>query len=155
MANKSNFTVEEWDLIRKVPILTGLVVMEASPSCPIGVFQESAAAAQFLRTSLDGAQTELMRVLAEDLKENMSLHKLENDDPDSIRSSGLAACRKIGNILREKASEEEAAEFKAWLIALAHRVAEAASEGGFLGFGGVQVSEAETSALEQIEIALR
>lgn len=155
MANKSNFTVDEWDLFRKVPMLTGLVVMAASPSGPFGVLKESSAAGEFLRTGLDGAQSELMQVLAEDLKSNMSVHKLQNDSPEAIRSAGLAACRQLSNILREKASEEEADEFRAWLLSLARKVAEAATEGGFLGIGGVQVSEAEASAIDQIEIALR
>ncbi|MBM3760147.1 MAG: hypothetical protein FJW36_07860 [Acidobacteria bacterium] len=155
VANKSNFSIEEWDLFRKVPMLTGIIVMAAAPSGPLGVFKESAAAAEMLREGLASAQTELMQVLAEDLKTNLSVHKLESESPDQIRAAGLAALRELGNILRAKASEEETAEFKSWLIALARRVAEASHEGGFLGFGGVQVSEAEVSALDQIEIALR
>ena len=155
MANKSNFTVEEWDLFRKIPMLTGLVVMSASPSGPVGFFKESAAAAQMLRTGLDSAHTELMQVLAEDLKTNMTVHKLESDDQDSIRQAGLAACRQLSSILRSKSSEEEATEFKGWLTSIAAKVAEAAREGGFLGFGGTQITPEETAALEQIEIALR
>ena len=33
---------------------------------------------------------------------------------------------------------------KRWLLGIAQRTAEAAKEGGFLGFGGAQVSETET-----------
>jgi hypothetical protein len=50
---------------------------------------------------------------------------------------------------------EDAAAFKAWLEDLARRVAEAAKEGGFLGFGGVQVSAAEQATLTEISAALR
>jgi len=155
VANKSNFTIEEWDLFRKIPMQTGLVVMAASPSGPLGVLKESAAASEILRSGLATAQTELMQVLSEDLKSNRNIYKLESDTPDEIRSAGLDACRQLSNILREKASEEESAEFKAWLLSLARQVAEAAKEGGFLGFGGVQVSDAEASAIDQLEIALR
>lgn len=155
MANKSNFTIEEWDLFRKVAMMTGMIVMAAAPSGPLGVFKESAAAAEMLRDGLALAKTELMRVLSEDLKTNLSIYKLGSEAPEQIRTMGLAALRELGNVLRAKASDEEAAEFKSWLKALARKVAEASREGGFLGFGGVQVSEAEASALDQIEIALR
>jgi hypothetical protein len=40
-------------------------------------------------------------------------------------------------------STEDAPAFKARLQAIAQRVAEAAKDGGFMGFGGVQVSDAE------------
>ena len=37
---------------------------------------------------------------------------------------------------------QDAAGFKAWLQTMSKNVAEASSEGGFLGIGGVQVSDA-------------
>jgi hypothetical protein len=40
-----------------------------------------------------------------------------------------------------------AAAFKQWLSHIAPRVADAGAEGGFLGFGGVQVSEKEKATL--------
>ena len=48
----------------------------------------------------------------------------------------------------------DAAAFKAWLFSVSQKVAEAASEGGFLGFGGVQVSDAERATLDDIAKAL-
>ena len=44
---------------------------------------------------------------------------------------------------------EDAAGFKAWLQQVAHKAAEAGNEGGFLGFGGVAVSDAEKAARDQ------
>jgi hypothetical protein len=155
VANKSNFTVEEWDLFRKIPILAGFVVMSASPSGPFGVLKESSALLESIQKGLDGSQSELMQVLAEDLKANLSASNLDTTSPDAIRSEGLAACRQISRILHEKTSEQETAEFKTWLVGVAQRVAESAKEGGFLGFGGVLVSEEEASAIDQIQIALR
>ncbi len=136
-------------------MLTGLVVMSASPSGPIGIYQESLAASEALRTGLDGAQSELMLVLAEDLKSNVSMHKMDSESAEGIRAAGIAGCRELSNILRAKASEEEAVEFKGWLTSLARKVAEAAREGGFLGIGGKQVTPEEEEILDQIEIALR
>ena len=48
----------------------------------------------------------------------------------------------------------DAAAFKAWLYSVSRTVAEAASEGGFLGFGGVQISDAERATLDDIAEAL-
>ena len=53
-------------------------------------------------------------------------------------------------ILDEKATPEEAAEIKAWLYDVSVKAANAAKEGGFLGFGGEKVSENEKVALQEI-----
>ena len=44
---------------------------------------------------------------------------------------------------------------KAWLRQVSHNVAEASKEGGFLGFGGVTVSDAEKATLGEIDAALK
>jgi hypothetical protein len=48
----------------------------------------------------------------------------------------------------------EAQEFKMWLMSIARKAADAAKEGGFLGFGGTQVSEQEQRALSELGSAL-
>jgi hypothetical protein len=50
--------------------------------------------------------------------------------------------------------ELEAQAFKGWLVSIGQKVAEAAKEGGFLGFGGTRVSEQETSALKALSSVL-
>jgi hypothetical protein len=49
---------------------------------------------------------------------------------------------------------DDAAAFKRWLREISQHVAEAAKEGGFLGIGGVLVSEAEKATLTEISGAL-
>ena len=49
----------------------------------------------------------------------------------------------------------DAGGFKAWLRGISERVASAASEGGFLGFGGVRISDAEKATLGEISEALK
>jgi len=53
-----------------------------------------------------------------------------------------------------KAATEETAGFKEWLVASAQAAADAAKEGGFLGFGAEQVSQGEKDMLEQVRIAI-
>ena len=48
----------------------------------------------------------------------------------------------------------DAVAYKAWLLQISQSVAEAAEEGGFLGFGGVPVSDAEKATLAEISTAL-
>lgn len=56
-------------------------------------------------------------------------------------------------IVKAKAADE-LEDFRALVLEVAQRVAEAGKEGGFLGFGGVKVSEKETAAIAQITSAL-
>jgi hypothetical protein len=155
VANKSDFTADEWDLFRKAPLFAGMIVMAASPSGPIGVVKESFAASAALRNGLDAAQGELTKLLAIDLKQNINVQKADSFNPDALRTEALAICREVSRLLHQKATEQETTEFKAWLLLISREVANAAREGGFLGFGGVQVSEAEASILDQLEVALR
>lgn len=155
VATKADFTAEEWDVIRKAPTLAGLIVMWASPSGPLGVMRESAALAQSLREPDQTAQGELLRTLQSDLQDHYTVYKIDAADPETVRTEALGELRKLAAILRVKASEEEAAEVKEWLLRAARRVAEAAREKTVLGFGGVAVSGEEETALTLIEVALR
>lgn len=154
MATKDSFTPSEWDLLRQAPFMTGLVVVAASPSGPIGLLKESAATAKMVMTELAASQSDLMKSLAADLKQNMSAAKIDSRDPAEVRAKSLAAVREAAATVSAKASPAEAAEYKTWLGTLAKRVAEASKEGGFLGFGGTLVSDAEQAALRDIATAL-
>jgi hypothetical protein len=55
----------------------------------------------------------------------------------------LTDMKKVSEILKEKATPKEAEEYKEWAMSIAESVANAAKEGGFLGFGGERISEKE------------
>jgi hypothetical protein len=73
--------------------------------------------------------------------------------PAEIKIKAIDALRKVSALLDAKAPVDAVA-FKTWLRQIALSVAEAAKEGGFLGFGGVAVSEAEKATLAEISSAL-
>ena len=73
--------------------------------------------------------------------------------PGDVVQSSLANLKEVSAILNAKAPQD-AAGFKAWLQTISKNVAEASSEGGFLGIGGVQVSDAEKATLADISKAL-
>ena len=72
---------------------------------------------------------------------------------EGLKDAALAELRTISSTLDAKAPEDAAA-FKAWLQEVAQKAAEAGTEGGFLGFGGVAVSEAEKATVAEISVAL-
>lgn len=66
----------------------------------------------------------------------------------------LEDCRSVAAVIAHKSTAKEAAEYRQWVISVAEKVAMAASEGGFLGFGGERFSEPEQKLLSDIETAL-
>jgi len=66
----------------------------------------------------------------------------------------LEELRAVQALVAAKATPEEAAAFGQWLVAAAQAAAEAAKEGGFMGFGAVLVSEREEAMLVQVRAAV-
>ena len=62
--------------------------------------------------------------------------------------------RAVQAIVAAKATAEETAAFGRWLVATAQAAANAAQEGGFLGFGAEQVSKGELEMLDQVHAAV-
>jgi hypothetical protein len=56
--------------------------------------------------------------------------------------------------LQAKATPQEAEEYKKWTLDIAEAVAKAAKEGGFLMFGGTQVSDSEKKLFTDVAEAL-
>lgn len=156
MAGKENFTVDEWDLLRQSPYRASMVVVAASPSGPIGLIQESAAAAKMMLQAGESAKTPLMQSLVQDLRQKLSLPVLPaaGESTDPLTEDALAKLKQTSDLLATKATPEEADEVKQWLVSIGRATAEAAREGGFLGFGGELVSDEEQAALCEINAAL-
>ena len=57
-------------------------------------------------------------------------------------------------IVAAKATPEETTAYREWLLATARAAADAAKEGGFMGFGAVQVSEGEKAMIERLQETL-
>ncbi len=66
----------------------------------------------------------------------------------------LEELRTVCGIVQAKASQEEYDAFRRWLVTTAEAAAESAKEGGFMGFGAVQVSRGEQAMLEQLRSEL-
>jgi hypothetical protein len=155
MSGKADFTVDEWDLLRSSPLMASLLVVAASPSGPVGLIQESTAAGKLIMQTAGTAQTPLLKTLAEDVMQTMTIPKPPpGASPGQVQGAAAEILKRTSELLAKKATPEEASEVKAWLAKVAQATAEAAKEGGFLGFGGTLVSDQEKAALTTVNSAL-
>ena len=60
----------------------------------------------------------------------------------------------VNRIVSEKASPQDAAAVRAWLLDAAQAAANAAKEGGFMGFHAERVSEGEQQMLDRLRDTL-
>lgn len=156
MASKSDFSAEEWGLLARAPFMTGLMVSLSSPSGITGVLSESLVVT---RAVLEAANTQttnpLLKAIVDDIKDTRG--KVANTQGLSTQNAKEVAhdtLQQAAALISQKATPEEAAAYKNWLKDIAKQSAEAASEGGLFGIGGVQVSEAEKAALSEIDSLL-
>ena len=162
MASKANFSAEEWQQLLESPMLASMAVTAAEPSGLWGMLKESFAAGGTLaRVRTDAGANELIKavVVAFESAEGRGAARdglqarLQGSKPAEVKDRAIAGLRQVAALLDAKAPEDAAA-FKTWLQSIGQHVAEAAKEGGFLGFGGVQVSNAEKATLAEISSAL-
>jgi hypothetical protein len=157
MTSKQDFTDEEWARLRRAPLVAGLAISVADPGGPIEITKETMAS---LRTATTPpSQEELLVAVSQDLTK-LAQEKQNPMGDFKVDKNVLAGqqildeLRAVNEILQTKATPEEAEAFRRWMIAVAQAAADAAKEGGFLGFGAEQVSAGETKMLEQLGNAL-
>ena len=80
--------------------------------------------------------------------------QLKGKSAIEIKPQIMGALSSAADLIDRKAGAD-AVGFKSWLKSTAQSVAEAAKEGGFLGFGGVAVSEAEKASIDEVARSLR
>jgi hypothetical protein len=162
MVGKANFTADEWSQIVRSVMTAGLAVSAAEPSGLFGMLKEGMASARTLLEAKSNPSTdELIKAVVADLETSDGrtaardgLKSLfEGSKPAEIKSKSIATLRQVSTVLDQKAPADSVA-FKSWLLHIAQSVAESSKEGGFLGFGGVVVSEAEKATVADISTAL-
>ncbi len=160
MTAKDAFTEEEWTDVLQAPMLAGLAVTAAEPGGLWGAVKEGSAVA---RSLLDGksADSPLISeiVAAFETSEGRTVARdglkelVEGKKPAEATEAAVAKLGQVSATVAAKAPDQALA-FKAWLKQTAQKVAEAGTEGGFLGFGGEKVSEAEKRTLADLDRAL-
>jgi hypothetical protein len=163
MADKSNFTPDEWKLLLESVTMAGIAITAAEPSGLWGLLKESFAAGKELMTAkMDPKSNPLIKAVIADFEtpQGRSIARdglkaqLAGCKPPEIKAKCIETLRQAGAVVDAKAPGDAAA-FKGWLRQISQHVAEAAKEGGFLGIGGVPVSDAEKATLTEISSALK
>jgi hypothetical protein len=162
MASKSDFTPAEWAQIVASPMVAGMAITAADPGGLWSILRESiAGGSSLVEVKQDVAANPLAKAIAEDI-ENADTRTAVRDAAQArfkgvqageLKARAIEELRSVAALVDAKAPAD-ASGFKAWLYAVAQRTAEAGKEGGFLGFGGVAVSDAERATLAEIQSAL-
>ncbi len=162
MANKQNFTPEEWTKILESMMLAGIAVSAADPNGLWGTVKEAFASRSALAAAkLNHGSNELIKAAIADFEtsegrsdtQEALRKRIAGGEPADVVQRSLADLREVSAILDAKAPRDAAA-FKVFLRGISQKVAEACVEGGFLGFGGVLVSDAEKATLADVAKAL-
>jgi hypothetical protein len=157
VTSKADFTEVEWTRIRRAPFVAGLAISIADPGGPIEVAKETMASIR--SASVAPSDEELVQSVARDIQTLIQQKQSPMGDfkPTSGALAGqqvLDELRAVNEIVAAKATGDEADAFRRWLMTAARAAAAAAKEGGFMGFGGEQVSRGEQAMLDQLSSTL-
>jgi methanogenic corrinoid protein MtbC1 len=157
MTTRADFTEEEWVQVRRAPFVAGMAISLADPGGPIEMAKETMAT---IRSATNPPSRE--QLLAEVALDIQSMTQQKQNPLSGYKlSKGAQAGHQILDelgavmgIVGSKATPEETGAFGEWLITTAQAAADAAKEGGFMGFGAKQVSQGEKDMLDQVRAAL-
>jgi hypothetical protein len=155
MQDSASYSPVEWSILTELPIRVLAASMRADETGELGLLVQQATGL----TELSGRANEyssspLVQSVFEHYKSQgdgeaqtlqLSEQWLERLVPDTIERA-----RQATEILAVKASNEDAAAYKLWLLETAAAVCAAARTGGFLGFGGERISEKEQAYLDEL-----
>jgi hypothetical protein len=162
MTTKTDFSSAEWEVLRDAPHLVVLAVAGAGASGFFGSIAEAIAPTGIIVEALKGGNQLLREVCEkEEIKSSIEAIKSRTQaggDFDriqaAIRRDAIDKSRAAVDLLRQKGSPEDVATYGNFLITLGDKVANAAKEGAFLGFGGERVSEHERTLLAELAKAV-
>jgi hypothetical protein len=150
MTKKADFNAEEWSTVVDGPLYAGMWVISADRG---GTLRESLAMGRAYQEAREHhGESELLDDL---VKSPPAI------DPDTVRQAGgdigAVASQQLRDaieVLEAKATAAEVDGYKKFVMTVGQAVAGAHKEGGFLGIGGQQISDAENHALDEISKAL-
>jgi hypothetical protein len=154
MTTKSDFTEDEWTTLVRAPLVAGMAITLADPGGPIEVLKESTAVLKFATGTQSEQRDDLVGEVAQEMR---ALVEQRKNPASGFKPRGAMAGKEIldelsraNAIVSAKASPEEAEAFSEWILECARRAADAAKEGGFMGFRAERVSQGEKDMLEQL-----
>ncbi len=149
MSTKADYNAEEWETVVDGPPIAGLIVVTAESG---GSIRESL---QMGKAYKEAKQAHLGPNLIDELLNSPpEIDPRDYADAGELRRRGLEQLGEAVAILEAKGDQDEVDSYRGFVMGIAERVAHAHKTGGFLGFGGHEVSENEKLALEEIREAI-
>ena len=144
MTTRSTFTDDEWKTIAEGPVTAGMTVLTAEGG---GTFRETFALARaYTDARKQHGESELLDEIVS-AKPEFDRHRYGS--PDQLRTAGMQRLDEAVALLQAKATPEELADYREFVVGLAQHVAEAHKE------HGQQISPAEQAALDEIRSHLQ
>jgi hypothetical protein len=142
MTRRGDFTDEEWELLRDGTELAGLIVITAERG---GTLRETFALAKvYAEARKQQGESELLDELASAGPKRGNRYQ----SAEELRSQGLQRLREAADLLGRKASIEEVEAYRAFVMTIAEKVAQAHRE------GDETISGKERAALDDIAATL-
>lgn len=149
MTQKADFNAEEWSLVLEGPPIAALLVISADRG---GTIRESLSIGKAYAAERENhGSSELLDAIVSD---RPTLDPKAFQSPGEIATVGMARLRGALETVEAKGTSIEADDYRRFVYALADRVARSHKEGGFLGIGGKEISDAERNALETVASTL-
>jgi hypothetical protein len=130
---------------------SGLGTIKESIALAQGIIENQASQFPFIRDLTSKTEVEAAQG---GLRQRFGQHD-GKPTKDSLQRLALEQVRASVSILNGKASAEESDAYRHLIHGVAEKVANAASEGGILGFGGTRVSSDEQSFLDELRTTLQ
>ena len=148
MTAKADFSEQEWTQVLEGPTSAGLVVIASDRG---GAIRETFSMAKvYAEARQQHDDSELLDAIVADKPE---IDRTKASSPEQLKANALQNVTTAVELVKGKATDDELAEYKKFILTLAEHVAEARKE-GFLGLSGERVSDAERAAIAEIESAL-
>jgi hypothetical protein len=143
MTGKADFTAQEWELVLEGPPSAAMIVVTAQRG---GTIRETLAIAKaYVEARQQHGESELLDeiVAAKPEIDHTRYRSLEE-----LKKHGLQHVRDAVELLQRKATAEEVADYRRFVLTLADKVAGAHRE------GAETVSDAERAAIDEISATL-
>jgi hypothetical protein len=139
MTKSTDFTPEEWEIVREGPTSAGMVVSTAERG---GSFREVFAMAKaYTEARKEHGDSEL---LDEIVSQKPDVDRTKTHSPEELKEHGLQHLREAVALVERKASAQELGDYRLFVISLAERVAGAKKD----------VSAAESAAIDEVKQAI-
>ena len=150
MTKKADFNADEWSTLVEAPVLAGMRVVTAGRG---GTIRETMAMGKiYAAARQQQGESELLDDL---VSSPPAMDPKRVSSTGDVKGAAQERLREAVAILKKKATAEELEAYRSFVVTLAETVAKAHKEGGFMGVGGTEVSEAEQKALDEIAATLR